>query len=88
MSSPTRGVNVDLGNYSSFTIFKFLFFSIMASDCFCLLWQIVDLLKKLVYDGAVKIQLKKDITIRVINAEVLPDRGIAFSNIPNYLVVF
>ena len=45
-------------------------------------------MKKLVYDGAVKIQLKKDITIRVINAEVLPDRGIAFSNIPNYLVVF
>ena len=45
-------------------------------------------MKKLVYDGAVKIQLKKDITIRVINAEVISDRGIAFSNIPNYLVVF
>jgi len=39
----------------------------------------VELLKKLVDDGAVKIQLPKDTTIRVINVEVLPDRGIDIS---------
>lgn len=47
--------------------------------CFVFLRQIVDLLKEKAYGGALKIQLQKDTTIRVINVEVLPDRGIAIS---------
>lgn len=47
--------------------------------CFVFLRQIVDLLKEKTYEGALKIQLQKDTTIRVINVEVLPDRGIAIS---------
>ena len=39
----------------------------------------MDQLKEKVYDSALKIQLQKDTTIRVLNVEVLPDRGIATS---------
>ena len=40
-----------------------------------LLPQIVDLLKFKVEMGSVKIQLPKDLTVRVTHVEVLPNRG-------------